>query len=57
MRDEITAKDREMAEFMKTKLSVIQEAKYMLFGVEFYRGLGERLERLRMFRRGNPFTQ
>lgn len=57
LRAEITAKDLEMADFMKSKLSVVQDAQYMLFSVEFYRGLGERLERFRMFRHGKPFTQ
>lgn len=56
LRAEITGKDAEMDEFMKSKLSVIQEAKYLLFSVEFYRGLGERLERLRIFRHGKSFT-
>ncbi len=56
MRSEISAKDREMDDFLKTKLTVVQEAKYVLFSVEFYRGLGERLERMRMLRHKNPFT-
>ncbi len=56
LRDEISAKDREVDDFLKTKLTVVQEAKYVLFSVEFYRGLGERLERMRMLRHKNPFT-
>ena len=56
MRSEISAKDREMGDFLKTKLTVVQEAKYILFSAEFYRGLGERLERMRMLRHKNPFT-
>jgi Spy/CpxP family protein refolding chaperone len=55
-RNDIRAKDKEMDDFLKARLSVVQEAKYVLFSVEFYRGLGERLERLRTFRHKNPFT-
>lgn len=56
LRAEITAKDTEMADFLRGRLSVVQQAKYVLFNVEFYRGLRERLEGFRMFRHGNLFT-
>ena len=57
LRDLIMAKDAETTTFLKGKLSVVQSAKYLLFNVEFYRGLGERLERARMVRNKNRFTR
>jgi len=54
-RDQIQAKDKEMAEFLKTKLSVVQNAKYLLFSAEFYQRLGERLGQLRRQIRNNKF--
>ncbi len=57
LRDLIMARDAEATVFLKGKLSVMQSAKYLLFNVEFYRGLGERLERARMGRNKNRFTR
>jgi hypothetical protein len=56
LRSEILAKEAEMTEFMKSKLSIVQEAKYLLFTVEFYRVLGRRLESVRKISRGKLFT-
>jgi len=52
-RDRIAAKDKEMADFLKPRLSVVQNAKYLLFASEFYQRLGERLGRIRQG--GNKF--
>ncbi len=56
LRAEIAGKDQETAAFLSSKLSVVQRAKYVLFSAEFYRGLGERLERFRAQHYKNPFT-
>jgi Spy/CpxP family protein refolding chaperone len=56
LREEISANDRKMTEFVRSKLTVEQSAKYLLFTVEFYRGLGERLNRARQLRGKNRFT-
>jgi len=56
LRDQISRTDAEEASFLKTKLTVLQNAKYVLFNVEFYRGLGERLERARRLHLRNHFT-
>ena len=56
LRDRIAALDKETADFLKTKLSVVQNAKYLLFNAEFYRRLGERLGQLRQARGRNRFT-
>jgi len=56
LRDRISNTDAEEASFLKTKLTVLQNARYMLFNVEFYRGLGERLERARRLHPKNRFT-
>lgn len=57
LRDQISRTDAEEASFLKTRLSVVQSARYLLFNVEFYRGLGERLERARRLRQKNRFTR
>ncbi len=51
----IRDKDLEADAFLKEQLSLKQYAKYTLFLVDFYRGLGERLERARgMMRKAPP---
>lgn len=57
LRDQISRTDAEEASFLKTRLSVVQNARYLLFNVEFYRGLGERLERARRLHLKNRFTR
>jgi Spy/CpxP family protein refolding chaperone len=57
LRDRISNTDAEEASFLKTRLSVVQNARYLLFNVEFYRGLGERLERARRLHLKNRFTR
>jgi hypothetical protein len=56
LRDRISRTDAEEASFLRTRLTVVQNARYLLFNVEFYRGLGERLERVRRLRQKNRFT-
>jgi Spy/CpxP family protein refolding chaperone len=47
LQDEIRAKDLEFEAFLGGVLTPVQQGKYLLFMVEFYRGLGDNLERLR----------
>jgi len=50
LRQLLRSKDDELESFMEGNLTVIQKAKYLVFSVEFSRGLGETLERARMIR-------
>jgi len=46
----IRQKDEEIEDFLEKNLTTVQKAKYLLFQVDFYRGLGETLDRARMMR-------
>ncbi len=46
-REDIARKDAEIEVFLDAELSPVQKARYILFSVDFYRRLGERLDRLR----------
>lgn len=48
LRGLVQKKDEEFDRFMDENLTDIQKAKYLLFSVDFYRGIGEKLERARM---------
>jgi Spy/CpxP family protein refolding chaperone len=52
----IKAKDAELDEFLESNLTTVQKAKYLLFQIEFYRGLAGVLDRVGMRRgqAGNP---
>ena len=41
----IKQRDEELESFLENNLTLIQRAKYLLFSVEFYSGLGEKLQR------------
>lgn len=47
LRDIVKSQDEELESFLDENLTLIQRAKYMLFSVDFYRGLREKLERAR----------
>lgn len=47
------SKDAELDEFLESHLTTVQKAKYLLFQIEFYRGLAGVLDRAGM-RRGQP---
>jgi len=46
-RDRIKAKDEEIEAFLDANLTLVQKAKYLIFSVDFYRGLGQVLDRAR----------
>jgi len=48
LREDVARKDAELEAFLDAELSPVQKARYILFSVDFYRRLGERLDRLRM---------
>jgi hypothetical protein len=50
LRNELKSKDDEFETFLDSNLSLVQRAKYVLFSIDFYRGLGEKLNRARMIR-------
>jgi Spy/CpxP family protein refolding chaperone len=47
LQDEIRGKDLEFEAFLGEVLTPVQQGKYLLFMVEFYRSLGDNLEKLR----------
>ncbi|MBN2206916.1 MAG: hypothetical protein JW742_05885 [Candidatus Aminicenantes bacterium] len=47
LRDAVKAKDDELEAFLEAGLTPVQRAKYLLFSVDFYRGIGQILERTR----------
>jgi predicted nucleic acid-binding Zn-ribbon protein len=49
-REAIRVKDVELDEFLEKNLTTIQKARYLLFQIEFYRVLNDRLDRMRMMR-------
>lgn len=48
LRRNLLEKDQEFEDFLEKNLSEIQKAKYVIFSVEFYRNLGEKLNRARV---------
>ncbi len=46
-REDVARKDAELEGFLDAELTPVQKARYILFSVDFYRRLGERLDRLR----------
>jgi Spy/CpxP family protein refolding chaperone len=48
LRNELKSKDDEFEMFLDSNLTLVQRAKYVLFSIDFYRGLGEKLNRARM---------
>jgi hypothetical protein len=50
LRTAIKAKDDELENYLENNLSLHQKAKYILFAVDFYRGLGEKLRQARKWR-------
>ncbi len=50
----IRHKDLELDEFLGKNLTTVQQAKYLLFQIEFYRVLNDGLERIRMMRNKPP---
>jgi Spy/CpxP family protein refolding chaperone len=53
----IRTKEEEIENFLASQLTPLQRAKYLLFSVEFYQGLGEKLERARIYRNRGPFRR
>jgi len=47
LRREILAKDAELEAFLEGQLTPVQRAKYVLFSIDFYQGLGQGLRRAR----------
>jgi Spy/CpxP family protein refolding chaperone len=47
LRDAVKAKDDELEGFLEAGLTPLQKAKYLVFAVDFYRGLGQVLDRAR----------
>lgn len=47
LRDAVKAKDDELEAFLEASLTPVQRAKYLVFSVDFYRGLGQVLDRAR----------
>lgn len=47
LREDVARKDADLEAFLDRELTPVQKARYILFSVDFYRRLGERLERLR----------
>ena len=47
LRDMVRGKDDELEAFLEANLTPIQRAKYLVFSVDFYRGLGQVLKRAR----------
>lgn len=45
LRRSLLEEDREFEDFLEQNLTEIQKAKYLVFSVEFYRNLGEKLNR------------
>lgn len=52
----LLAKDKEFEDFLDTQLTPLQKAKYLIFSAEFYRGLGEQLNRARALTRDKKRT-
>lgn len=56
LRRSLIEKDQEFEDFLEQNLTGIQKAKYVIFSVEFYRNLGEKLNRARvMFKEKREF--
>lgn len=53
LRNELKARDDEFEKFLESNLTLVQRAKYVLFSIDFYRGLGEKLNKARMLRERN----
>ncbi len=49
LRKAILEKDQEFEAMIEGNLSEVQKARYLLFALDFYRGLGEKLDRARQF--------
>lgn len=47
LRDLVKSKDEELEEFLEKNLTLVQRAKYLVFAVDFMRGMRERLSRAR----------
>lgn len=47
LREDVARKEAELEAFLDRELTPAQRARYILFSVDFYRRLGERLDRLR----------
>ena len=52
LKKDLLDKEAEFEEFLNGQLSLIQQANYILFSQEFYRGLREELDRARSLREG-----
>jgi Spy/CpxP family protein refolding chaperone len=50
LRAGIRAKDEEIEDCLNANLTVLQKAKYVLFSIDFYRSLGEKIRRDRRLR-------
>jgi hypothetical protein len=56
LRRDLLAKDQQFDDFMSQNLSLDQEARYLIFSVEFFRALGEKLDRARAAARARRQT-
>ena len=48
LRQDIRRKDEEFEAFLEDRLDPLQKARYLLFTIDFFRGLGEKIDRARM---------
>jgi predicted RNase H-like nuclease (RuvC/YqgF family) len=48
LRRDIRRKDEEFEAFLDERLDPVQKARYFLFTIDFFRGLGEKIDRARM---------
>jgi len=51
LRTGLLAKDKEFEDFLDTQLTPLQKARYLIFSADFYRGLGEQVNRARAMTR------
>ncbi len=51
LRRSLVEKEQEFEDFLEQNLSDVQKAKYLVFSVEFYRSLGDKLKRARVVSR------
>ena len=51
LRTGLLAKDKEFEDFLDIQLTPLQKARYLIFSADFYRGLGEQLNRARAMTR------
>jgi len=51
LRDALKSKDAELEKIVEENLTLVQRAKYLIFSVDFYRGLREKIDKARRLRK------